>query len=87
MDAQKQVITIERHVWTLRGPAHHTEVEKAIAVATHERQERAARGRTVGDVYLSVDDDHIVISFDAKRPANNTRSAALDTHEEARADV
>lgn len=87
MDAQKQVITLERHVWTMKSPAHHTEVEKAVAVANQERQRHAARGRTVGDVYLSVDDEHIVVSFDAKRPDNATRSTAPDIHEEGRADV
>ena len=68
MDAQKQVITIDRHVWTLSSPAHHTEVDKALAVANLERNELAARGTWAGDVFLSGDDQHVIVSFDARRP-------------------
>ena len=44
MDADKRVITVDRHEWTLKSPAHHTEVEKAVAVAEHDRARLAARG-------------------------------------------
>jgi len=68
MEAQKQIITIDRHVWTLSSPAHHTEVDKAMSVANQERQTLAASGTWAGDVYLSGDDQQVIVSFDARRP-------------------
>lgn len=69
MDAEKRVITIDRHEWTLKSPAHHTEVDKACAVAEQERAQLAARGTRTGDVHVSAaDDDELVISFEVERP-------------------
>jgi hypothetical protein len=74
MDADKRVITIDRHEWTLKPPAHHTEVEKAVAVAEHERSTLAAKGVRAGDVHVHGDDTELVISFEAERPKNPTRA-------------
>jgi hypothetical protein len=68
MDADKRVITIDRHEWTLKSPAHHTEIEKAVAVAEHERATLAAKGTRAGDVHIHGDDTELVISFEAERP-------------------
>ncbi|MGW1961763.1 hypothetical protein ACWCPD_15975 [Streptomyces sp. NPDC001935] len=74
MEADHHVIEIDRHVWTLKAPAHHTEVDKAMAVANQERSLLAAGGAWAGDVFLSGDDQHVVVSFDAQRPDKNETS-------------
>lgn len=75
MEADKRVITVDRHEWTLKSPAHHTEVEKAVAVAEHDRARLAARGVRTGDVHVHGDDDELVVSFEAERPRNPKRAA------------
>lgn len=74
MDAEKRVRTVDHHEWTLKSPAHHTEVEKAVAVAEHDRARLAARGVRTGDVHVHGDDTELVISFEAERPKNPKRS-------------
>jgi hypothetical protein len=79
MDADKRVITIDRHEWTLKSPAHHTEVEKACAVAEHERATLASKGVRTGDVHVSAaEDDELVISFEAERPKNPKRGRPVE---------
>lgn len=73
MDAETRVITIDRHEWVLKSPAHHTEVEKAVAVAEHERSALAARQVRTGDVHLTASDDEVIVSFEAERPKNPKR--------------
>ena len=68
MDAEKRVITFDRHEWTLKSPAHHTEVGKAVAVAEHDRAALAAKGIRTGDVEISASDDTVIIAFEAERP-------------------
>jgi hypothetical protein len=79
MDADKRVITIDRHEWTLKQPAHHTEVAKAVAVAEHDRAALASKGVRVGDVHVHGDDTELVVSFEAERPKNPMRASM---HEE-----
>lgn len=73
MDADKRVITVDRHEWTLKSPAHHTEVEKAVTVAEHDRARLASRGVRTGDVHIHGDDTELVVSFEAERPKNPKR--------------
>ena len=73
MDAEKNVITIDRHEWSLTSPAHHTEVDKAIAVANQHRSTLAAQGVRIGDVLVWAHDSTVVISFEAERPKNPKR--------------
>jgi hypothetical protein len=68
MEAQKQIVAIDRHVWTLKSPAHYTEIDKAVGVANQERNQLAASGTWAGDVFLSGDDQHVIVSFDARHP-------------------
>lgn len=74
MDATKRIILVERHEWTLKQPAHHTEVEKAVAVAEHDRGRLASRGVHTGDVHIHGGDAELVISFEAERPKNPKRA-------------
>lgn len=85
MDAEHRVITIDRHEWTLKSPAHHTEVEKAVAVAEMERAALASKGTRTGDVHVHGDDTELVISFEAERPRTKraVRSVAADEAEAA----
>ncbi|WP_432169099.1 hypothetical protein [Streptomyces sp. 1222.5] len=80
MDAEHRVITIDRHVWTMKGPAHHTEVDKAMAVANQERHQLLSAGAWTGDVFVSGDDEHVIVSFDVRRPETEagTTTAATD---------
>lgn len=73
MDASKRTVTIDRHEWTLKSPAHHTEVKKAVAIAEHERAALASKGVHTGDVHVHGDDTELVISFEAERPKNPKR--------------
>ncbi|MFJ9114450.1 hypothetical protein ACIRJO_02755 [Streptomyces sp. NPDC102394] len=73
MDADKRVITVDRHEWTLKQPAHHTEVEKTIAVAERERGQLATRGVRTGDVHVAGDGEQLLVSFEAERPRNPKR--------------
>lgn len=73
MDAEKRVRTVDHHEWTLKQPAHHTEIEKAVAVAEHERAALAAKGVHTGDVHISGDGEQLLISFEAERPKNPKR--------------
>ncbi|MFF3848009.1 hypothetical protein [Streptomyces sp. NPDC002328] len=75
MEAEKRVVTVDRHEWTLKTPAHHSEVEKAVAVAEHDRARLAARGVRTGDVHVQGDDTGLVVSFEAERPKNPKRAA------------
>lgn len=68
MHASKRVVTVDRHEWTLPSPAHHTEVDKAIATANQERAALATRGTRTSDVHVTAGDDLVVISFEADRP-------------------
>lgn len=78
MDAEKRVITVDRHEWVLKQPAHHTEVEKAVAVAEHDRARLASRGVHTGDVHIHGDDDELVVSFEAERPKNPKRYSTTE---------
>ncbi|MFJ2477082.1 hypothetical protein ACIOWI_29605 [Streptomyces sp. NPDC087659] len=69
MHASKRVVTVDRHEWTLPCPAHHTEVDKAMATANQERNALASRGTRTGDVYVAGGDDLVVISFEVERPS------------------
>ena len=73
MDAEKRVINYDRHEWTLKTPAHHTEVEKAVAVAEHDRAQLASQGIRTSDILVHGDDTQLVISFEAERPRNPKR--------------
>lgn len=75
MDADHRVITIDRHEWVLKSPAHHTEVEKAVAVAENVRASLASKGVRTGDVHIGGDDQELVISFEGERPKNPKRSS------------
>jgi len=84
MDADHRVITIDRHEWVLKPPAHHTEVEKAIAVAESVRAGLASKSVRTGDVHIAGDDQEVVISFEAERPKNPKRGGvAFPADEEA----
>lgn len=76
MEAQKQIVTTDRHQWSLASPAHYTEVDKAVAVANHERAELAAKGVPTGDVHVWSHDSKVIVSFEAERPANPKRTLA-----------
>ena len=73
MDAEKRVRTVDHHEWTLKQPAHHTEVEKAVAVAEHDRAALASKGIHTGDVHIYGDDTELVIAFEAERPKTPKR--------------
>ncbi|MET9122966.1 hypothetical protein [Streptomyces sp. NPDC004528] len=77
MEAQKQIVTTDRHQWSLKSPAHHTEVERAVAVANQERAAAASKGVRTGDVHIWSHDDEVIVSFDAERPENPKRSRDL----------
>lgn len=74
MDAEKRVRTVDHHEWTLKAPAHHTEVDKAVAVAEHERATLAAKGIRTGDVHVSGDGEQLLISFEAEQPKSPKRA-------------
>ncbi|MEU8907009.1 hypothetical protein [Streptomyces mirabilis] len=76
MEAQKQIITIDRHEWSLTSPTHHTEVDKAMAVANQERATLASQGVRTGDVHVWSHDGKVVVSFEAEQPANPKRTLA-----------
>ncbi|MET7477973.1 hypothetical protein ABZT17_26900 [Streptomyces sp. NPDC005648] len=80
MDADKRIRTVDHHEWTLKAPAHHTEVEKTVAVAEHDRARLAAQGVRTGDVHIHGDDTGLVISFEAERLKNPKRQAAEASH-------
>ncbi|MEU9208507.1 hypothetical protein AB0D27_11270 [Streptomyces sp. NPDC048415] len=77
MEAQKQIVTTDRHQWSLASPAHHTDVDKAMALADQERATLASKGVRTGDVHVWSLDNQVVISFEAERPKNPKRSADL----------
>ncbi|MEU4173263.1 hypothetical protein AB0F46_41295 [Streptomyces sp. NPDC026665] len=77
MEAQKQIVTTDRHQWSLASPAHHTEVEKAVAVANQERAALASKGVPTGDVHVWSLDSKVIVSFDAERPKNPKRVGDL----------
>ncbi|MHC3474659.1 hypothetical protein ACYF6T_39020 [Streptomyces sp. 7R007] len=85
MDAEKRVRTIDHHEWTLKSPAHHTEVEKAVAVAEQDRARLASKGVPTGDVEISAHDDLVLISFQAERPKNPKRPGYRGLAEETEA--
>ncbi|MGP4085459.1 hypothetical protein [Streptomyces sp. KR55] len=88
MDAEKRVITIDRHEWVLKSPAHYTEVDKAVAVANTERAQQAARGKRTEDVHISASDDEVIVSFETERPKSPKRSGvAFPTGEAEAADA
>lgn len=87
MDADKRVITVDRHEWTLKSPAHHTEVEKAVAVAEHDRARLASKEVRTGDIEIAAHDDLLVISFEAERPRNPKRPGYRGGADEAAAGV
>ncbi|MFF9097600.1 hypothetical protein ACF1AX_31320 [Streptomyces sp. NPDC014802] len=74
MEAEKRVVTVDRHEWTLKAPAHHTEVTKAVAVAEQDRARLASRGVRTGDVHVHAADDELIVAFEAERPRNPKRS-------------
>jgi len=67
MDAEHRVVTIDRHEWVLKSPAHHTEIGKAVDAAELERATQASKGVRTGDVHVHGDDTELVISFEAER--------------------
>lgn len=75
MDAEKRVVTVDRHEWTLKAPAHHTDVAQTVAAAENDRARLAARGVRTGDVHVHGDDTALVVSFEAERPKNPKRAA------------
>jgi hypothetical protein len=77
MEAQKQIVTTDRHQWSLTSPAHHTEVEKAVAVANQERATVASEGVPTGDVHIWSHDGQVIVSFDAERPKSPKRGGEL----------
>ncbi|WP_416976676.1 hypothetical protein [Streptomyces sp. T028] len=81
MDAEHRVITIDRHEWVLKTPAHYTEVEKAVAAAENRRAALAAKGTHTGDVHITGDGDEVIVSFEAERPKNPKRGRDLPTYE------
>lgn len=60
MDAEARTRAVVYREWVLASPAHHTEVDKACAVAQARRAEES--GRTT-DVEVAADDDRIVIGY------------------------
>ncbi|WP_426568131.1 hypothetical protein [Streptomyces canus] len=85
MDADHRVITIDRHEWVLKSPAHHTEVSQAVAVAEQERARQASRGKRTGDVHITPGDDEVIVSFEAERPKTAKRSGVAFPVDEAEA--
>ncbi len=73
MDAEERRVTIDRHEWVLKSPAHHTELEKAVAVAERKRAELAVRRVRTGDVHVTAADNEVIVSFEAERPKVATR--------------
>lgn len=74
MDAEERRVTIDRHEWVLKSPAHHAELEKAITVAERKRSDLLTRkGARVGDVYVTGADNEVIVSFEAERPKVATR--------------
>ena len=82
MEASKSVDSYDRHKWTLKSPAHHTEIAKAVAVAEQERATLDSRGYLTGDVEVSAHDDQVIVSFEAQRPKNVKRAPVADQTEE-----
>ncbi|MEV5449989.1 hypothetical protein [Streptomyces sp. NPDC052535] len=76
MDAEERRVTIDRHEWVLKSPAHHTELEKAVAVAERKRADLATRrGVRTGDIYVTAVDTEVIVSFEAEQPKAATRHA------------
>lgn len=73
MNAEKRIRTVDHHEWSLPQPAHHTEVEKAVAAAEHDRAALATRGARTGDVHVHGGDSQLIVSFEAERPKNPKR--------------
>lgn len=72
MLATRRKVIIERHEWTLKSPAHHTEIQKAIEVAAHDSE---VAGGT--DVRVSATDDEVVVWYETKEQAPRTRSESI----------
>lgn len=85
MDAEHRIITVDRHEWVLKQPAHHTEVEKAVAVAGRDRARLVAKGVRTGDVQVHGGDAELIVSFEAERPKNPKRSGFRGLADEAEA--
>ncbi|MEU3899774.1 hypothetical protein [Streptomyces sp. NPDC045251] len=80
MDAEERRVTIDRHEWALKSPAHHSELEKAITAAERKRSELLTRkGARVGDVHVTAADDEVIVQFEAERPKVATRGRSLVT--------
>ncbi|MFJ6730039.1 hypothetical protein ACIQPQ_34585 [Streptomyces sp. NPDC091281] len=77
MEAEHRLVTIDRYEWVLKSPAHHTEVEKTVAVAKTERAQRASRGGRAGDIHIMASDDEVVVSFEIERPKNPKRGTTF----------
>jgi hypothetical protein len=60
MQAEGRVRHVEYHELTLPLGAHHTEVTRAISIATegHGRNKR-----TISDVTVTADDTHLIIGY------------------------
>lgn len=75
MQASKRTRTVIHQEWTLRSPAHSTELEKAMTAA------RAHASRHVNrpvDIWVSCDDDVVVVGYSFDQPQNDAVPAPRD---------
>lgn len=78
MQADKRMVRIVRHEYTLHSPAHHTEVVKALVAAERDREEATRQHQKPSDIHVRSEDDLVVIGFEAELPAAAVRGAAPD---------
>ncbi|MFE6362938.1 hypothetical protein ACFVP3_23430 [Streptomyces sp. NPDC057806] len=85
MHASRRMVTIDRHEWVLKSPAHHTELDQAVRAADAERVRIRDRDHQVGDIQIRAAADEVIVSFEAERPKNPKRSGVAFSTGEAEA--
>jgi hypothetical protein len=58
---EKRCIESIRHEYTLKSPAHWSEVEKAIGSASAEREAGRRAGFGTGDITITSENDELII--------------------------
>lgn len=57
--------TVVHHEWTLRKPAHHTDVEAALDAARRSHDAEQVR---ITDITVTADDELIIVAYTTEDP-------------------
>jgi hypothetical protein len=63
---KRETVTVKRKRWIVASPAHHTDMAQAFAAADKAWQVAKRADPGVGELYVSNEDDVIVMWFEVK---------------------